>query len=185
MGRAKYCSQGCKADYQRTGRKIYAGKVISQCAHCGCAVRSYPSHARMYCSRACRQAHPFAPRIEKTCSRCGETKPLDLFYRSAKMALGRASHCRECAKAAQPKLKQRRRARMKAAFVEDVSLEQVYIEENGICGLCGGDVDRSNWSLDHIMPIARGGKHKRSNTQLAHRLCNAKKGAKVPEGFVA
>lgn len=36
--------------------------------------------------------------MEKTCSKCGETKPLALFYRDRNSALGRRPECKVCLK---------------------------------------------------------------------------------------
>jgi 5-methylcytosine-specific restriction endonuclease McrA len=36
-------------------------------------------------------------------------------------------------------------------------------------------------TLDHIVPLARGGHHTRDNTQCAHFSCNTRKGARVPQ----
>jgi hypothetical protein len=36
----------------------------------------------------------------KRCSKCGETKPLDLFYTDRRTSTGRQSRCKECSKAA-------------------------------------------------------------------------------------
>jgi 5-methylcytosine-specific restriction endonuclease McrA len=35
-------------------------------------------------------------------------------------------------------------------------------------------------TIDHILPLARGGTHEPSNVQAAHFGCNAAKGARVP-----
>lgn len=47
------------------------------------------------------------------------------------------------------------------------------------CAICraklGADI-----SIDHITPLALGGKNDRSNIQIAHRGCNSSKGAKDP-----
>ena len=57
-----------------------------------------------------------------------------------------------------------------------------HIADNGVCGICGLPVsyDKSPsdiWAatIDHIVPLSRGGKHELSNCQLAHRLCNSTK----------
>jgi 5-methylcytosine-specific restriction endonuclease McrA len=47
--------------------------------------------------------------------------------------------------------------------------------DDGVCGICGQDVDPFDFTLDHIVPIARGGAHVMSNLQLAHALCNSHK----------
>lgn len=36
-------------------------------------------------------------------------------------------------------------------------------------------------SVDHIVPLARGGSHSADNVQSAHLLCNLRKGARVNE----
>jgi 5-methylcytosine-specific restriction endonuclease McrA len=55
------------------------------------------------------------------------------------------------------------------------------------CGICGREVDQSlpahnplSPELDEIIPIARGGSpYDIDNLQIAHRVCNRKKGAKL------
>lgn len=47
--------------------------------------------------------------------------------------------------------------------------------DDGVCGICGGDVDPLAFTIDHIIPIARGGPHEMANLQLAHKLCNNRK----------
>lgn len=53
------------------------------------------------------------------------------------------------------------------------------------CGICGKPInyelphlDPGEYVLDHITPLAAGGTDTRNNKQPAHRICNAKKGAK-------
>jgi hypothetical protein len=59
---------------------------------------------------------------------------------------------------------------------------EIYERDGWRCGLCGATVDRTivypnpmSASLDHRMPIARGGGHTRDNVQLAHLGCNSRK----------
>lgn len=51
--------------------------------------------------------------------------------------------------------------------------------DDGACGICDDDVDPFDYSLDHIVPIKRGGLHELDNLQLAHRSCNSKKAMTV------
>ncbi len=81
-----------------------------------------------------------------------------------------------------------RRARMKEAFVENVVAARVFRRDKWICGICGTAVSQLNdrnlidiASLDHIIPISKGGEHSYANTQLAHLSCNLSKGAKTPK----
>ena len=75
----------------------------------------------------------------------------------------------------------KRRALKLAAFVEDVSHEAVFERDQWRCQLCGGETsgewpDPLSASLDHIMPLSKGGEHSYANTQCAHLRCNIQKG---------
>lgn len=81
-----------------------------------------------------------------------------------------------------------RRARMKNAFVEDVVPARVFRRDKWICGICKKPVSQLNdrslvdiASLDHIIPLSKGGEHSYANTQLAHLSCNLSKGARTPK----
>lgn len=55
------------------------------------------------------------------------------------------------------------------------------------CGICGGKVDKTlppndpgAPEVDEILPVSLGGDPlKRSNVQLAHRICNQRKGNRI------
>lgn len=66
----------------------------------------------------------------------------------------------------------RRRARKLAAFVEDVLLSVLVERDHDRCGICGKRVLPAARSVDHILPLSRGGEHSYANTQLAHLRCN-------------
>ncbi len=77
----------------------------------------------------------------------------------------------------------KRRAIKKRVFVEAVDPVVVFERDKGKCGICMKPVERgSNWEIDHIMPISKGGAHCYANVQLAHRTCNRAKAAKLPTG---
>jgi 5-methylcytosine-specific restriction endonuclease McrA len=68
----------------------------------------------------------------------------------------------------------------KNLFVEDVDPRVVFERDKGICGICRKLVDvKSNWELDHIVPLSKQGPHSYANIQLAHRRCNRSKGARL------
>lgn len=73
--------------------------------------------------------------------------------------------------------------------VADVDLDALW---TGDCGLCGGAMDRGlPWpdpmskSIDHIIPLVRGGTHEAHNLQWAHLRCNISKGARMPDDDAA
>lgn len=81
----------------------------------------------------------------------------------------------------------KRRALLKGATVATpFSLEDVISRGGTDCGLCGNPVDLGriypdplSKSLDHVIPLSRGGAHSVENCQLAHLRCNVSKGARV------
>lgn len=91
-------------------------------------------------------------------------------YRDLVRARGRAYHVAhpEVGRAAAT----RRRAHKAAAFIEEVSVVVLAERDGGRCGICGKPVDESERSVDHILPLSRGGNHSYTNTRLAHGRCN-------------
>ena len=73
----------------------------------------------------------------------------------------------------------KRRALKKGATVEKVDRGEIYIRDNGICGICKTRVPLHEVTLDHIIPLVKGGEHSKQNIQLAHRSCNSAKGSKL------
>lgn len=57
--------------------------------------------------------------------------------------------------------------------------ELVIMRDGLVCGLCGGDVLRDDVHIDHVLPRLHGGTDALDNLQVAHSLCNTRKGARV------
>lgn len=88
------------------------------------------------------------------------------------------------------------RARVFGCAVEGVDRFRVFERDGWVCQLCGKHVLRKAMrsketgrlhprspSLDHIIPLSKGGPHSESNCQCACLACNIKKGSKiVPSG---
>jgi 5-methylcytosine-specific restriction endonuclease McrA/biotin operon repressor len=68
-----------------------------------------------------------------------------------------------------------RRARFAGQYVERVESLVVLERADGVCGICGGDVDPTRFHVDHIVPLSKGGVHAYSNVQVAHPSCNVRK----------
>lgn len=69
--------------------------------------------------------------------------------------------------------------RRKGAFIEHVLPLVVLERADGVCGVCGEDVDPASFDIDHIVPLSLGGLHNYENTQPAHPICNRRKGAQI------
>ena len=67
----------------------------------------------------------------------------------------------------------------------DITLEKLFTRDAGKCYLCGEQCDWSDRtenvtgmrypSIEHVVPVSRGGLHSWENVRLAHFGCNIKK----------
>lgn len=79
-------------------------------------------------------------------------------------------------------------------FDESITLKELIKRDKGICKICGeptdsdditgGHIGRLYPTLDHIIPLSKGGTHTWNNVQLAHMACNAGKCDKTNGGKV-
>lgn len=75
--------------------------------------------------------------------------------------------------------RRKRRARIVgAAVIETIDLDTLYARDAGFCKICEKPCTREEASVDHIKPLSKGGNHSWKNVQLAHRVCNSRKGAR-------
>lgn len=44
------------------------------------------------------------------------------------------------------------------------------------CWLCGKHIEHADMTLDHVIPLSRGGKTTPGNLRLAHAKCNVRRG---------
>ena len=71
-------------------------------------------------------------------------------------------------------------------------IEEMWNNGDKTCYLCGIAIDitahflaATSRTIDHIIPISRGGKHELDNLAFACRKCNLRKGNKTPEEYRA
>lgn len=76
----------------------------------------------------------------------------------------------------------------------DITLQKLFKRDGGVCYLCGGmcewddkeirdghTVHLNNYpSIEHVIPLSRGGEHSWNNVRLSHRYCNAIKSDDLP-----
>lgn len=73
---------------------------------------------------------------------------------------------------------------------DDIDPVFVLQRDNFMCGICGEKIyPRHKWphplspSIDHIVPLSRGGLHSFDNVQASHKTCNLRKGNRpLPKG---
>jgi 5-methylcytosine-specific restriction endonuclease McrA len=65
--------------------------------------------------------------------------------------------------------------------VEVVELSVLAYLYDGRCSLCWEPVHPDDASMDHLIPLAKGGDHTYNNVQFAHPTCNAQKSDMHPD----
>ena len=80
----------------------------------------------------------------------------------------------------------RHRAQKLRTQVEPIDCLDLFKRDGWICQLCRQKIDpalrhphRRSATVDHIVPLSKGGSHTWDNVQSAHFGCNSSKGAKV------
>lgn len=88
----------------------------------------------------------------------------------------------------------RRREKIQSALVDkDITVMGLFKRDAGVCYLCGRRCNAEDYvmngetfiagdwypSIDHVIPLAKGGKHSWDNVRLAHRRCNSLKSDKI------
>ena len=159
--------------------KVYE---IKQCPTCG----AFHKRRSDYCINCRPNAYKHIDYENAThkCKRCGAT------------VVGGKSHrlCKACKDKASRESKHKgctqHRARVitretGAEYEPGITLEKVYERDGGVCWICGKPTDTSDrrWgpcgpnypSVDHVIPLAKGGSHTWANVRLAHHKCNSVK----------
>ena len=96
-------------------------------------------------------------------------------YRKRQGKLWNEKHCQH---------QQKRRALKAQASIENISKEAIsalYAQE--ICAYCKQQIARSKRSIDHVIPLCRGGAHSLDNLVMACISCNSSKRNKTGEEF--
>lgn len=186
----------CKSHYNRRRLTRLGACAIDACEKTATHRQWCPSHYRYW-----RTHGTPTPRLrgevvdgKRVCPGCGVDKPVEEY---AHASAARGGRCRACAaqymrakRAERPGeywlYGARRRARLRDAFVEDFTREEIFERDGWTCGLCAEPIDQDlsypdpmSASLDHVIPLALGGEHSRANAQAAHLSCNSRKGARV------
>ncbi len=183
-GLQRTCSRQCGVQLRRLVTKSFPSlttehdAVVVPYKRCLTCDDWFVGHnGRKYCSDDCRPVvYEPAPQSEMSCPECGvpfSGTPRRRFCSRAccKRATERTRRHRNRANGKQPRNRQRRRAVVSSG--ENFTTLEIAERDNWRCHLCRKKVTRNNWSIDHLVPIAAGGEHVRSNVAIAHHLCNS------------
>jgi len=186
------CSVKCRKLRERRLRKS-KDKFSKICLTCKNSFTAKDAR-EAYCSKDCK-AKEYAMRlkekrakekeerpdfVEQACHYCN--KPV---WRLANRG-GKVSHpvCRDAAR--RDWNRQKNSKRRKYRFISQSKFMEISIRDEWTCHLCGEEVDETlprlakmGASLDHVLPLSKGGTDHPENLKLAHFICNVRKGNRI------
>jgi 5-methylcytosine-specific restriction endonuclease McrA len=164
----------------------YCGAITNGAKHCGakCSARELRSVPRYRTCLVCEGTYDSltVSRRSVTCSgacRKQRTKVLAVehYRREMQTEVGRDRHRRA---------EYKRKAAKVTAYVQDVDRGVVMDAGEWLCHLCGDSIPKqAEWpdplfgTVDHVVPLSKGGEHSYANCKPAHLSCNCKKGNRM------
>ncbi|SHH14225.1 HNH endonuclease [Desulfosporosinus lacus] len=200
--RKTYCSRECSYADKKAKPKVRP-KVT--CAVCGKEFEGRPD--KRYCSEGCKKelvrrkhreywtskkaADVVNEFITKNCKECGDTFTTNLYASRRVFCSDKCSERNQrhtpSARLRHKRDNQTRRARLRGVKIESFNSIEIFERDNWCCQICGEKVDAMlphphlmSPTLDHIIPLVKGGTHERENVQLAHFICNSRKSGQYP-----
>ena len=193
--RSMYCSRECNDEaHKKRMRKRYAIKhKIGEERICACCGKKFKAKSEKgkFCSTKCNWAsrngaHP----IERKCEVCGNS-----FITSdnhPRKTCGNELCVKEYRAIYRRKHGKLKRIPKEQRVDKDITLAKLILRDGKRCWLCGELTDENDYivnekgimcgnnypSIDHIIPISKGGLDAWDNVRVAHRRCNSIKNAK-------
>lgn len=193
--RMNYCSTVCKVEYKAKVRKEkenerekaklmakQSRKII--CIQCGKEVSG--NLHKKYCSEKCRYEYDKETKLRRIRAEYVPVplKQVECVVCGKVFETNRRKTCSaKCQKKLNKTTTHRKRARKHGADYVPVNTRMIFIRDGWICQICGrktkrtkqGTNDKFAPTLDHRVPISKGGSHTYENVQCACRECNTKK----------
>lgn len=195
-GRPKLtCSRKCRNNYYERTRRPQKPKTFRNCKRCEAHFLVSKQNVR-YCSIDCRKQQTQEAQLknyyllqaqkpdfkEIICSWCN--KPV-IVPSSFTQKIVSHPQCKE----ERLRKRQRRKSvgrRGYRAAIRSLGIEQLGDRDNWTCHICEQPVDpllpcndKQGATVDHVMPLSRGGSDELDNLKLAHWICNVRKSNKL------
>lgn len=150
----KHCSDKCSFKFlsKHNSKDGIGNNVI--CISCGKEYKKSAHHAGKFCSRKCFVKFTGIKEVEEYKYKSNLTDASSI-----------------------------RRAKRYGVKYENIDPLEIFNRDNWICGICGEKIDKKlnypdnmSATLDHIIPLSKGGTHTKDNVQACHGICNYRKG---------
>lgn len=172
--RVKYCSEECR-------------KEIRVCPVCNEKFKELPHSKTIYCSDNCHKESISLYR--SNCIECGtrfkgRKSRANLFCSREcyHKSLGNNGWVPHKTINSTTDYGSKKRAKKYGVEVENINIKEVFERDEWVCGICNEKVDKNipypnsqSASLDHVIPMSKGGGHTYDNVQLSHLRCNLRK----------
>lgn len=182
-----HCSNECRLKSLSKNRKpkekyIPKPKHTEKCINC---TKEYETHSSKskYCSYECKYEWLVKQKTIhnikcKECSKWFATTNYRRKYCSTNCSVRFEDRKKETMR--------RKRIKKNGRVDWEISIERLIKRDKGVCYLCKTQVninvdtnDDYYPSIDHVIPIAKGGTHTWNNVKLAHRICNSYKSDEI------
>lgn len=162
---SKCCCEKCKdIKKQEEEREKLRSFFVGEYRKCNCCGKDFFAYYKtsIYCSESCKRKAKKMRRKERD----PQYKQNQKRFKREKGYIARAK-------------------KYGCEYEYGITIKSVFKRDNGICKICGKPCDMSDRtygdygpnypSVDHIIPLSRGGSHTWNNVQLAHMICNSYK----------
>ena len=129
------------------------------------------------------------------CRDCDQILPIDKFSRAGKKNGFRRPECRKCQHLRSKKINpnygwtegtiSNRETHKLRKERRDLLVKKKLPSQSNECVYCKTKLTLNNSNLDHIIPLARGGKEDESNYQILCERCNKEKHSKTHQEYIS
>ena len=177
---ALFKNQYCQECYDKKEAEKQSCRLhFLKCKNCDKPFIS-SNKGKKYCSETCYRDYYLRSPIKRNCVVCG--KEYDFIFDDGFNVVCSKECQKELNRESHRNSKHIRRIRKATAFVEHVSTVKLFKRDRKRCQLCGKKLNLKRpvphplaATIDHIIPLSKGGEHSYRNTQLACFKCNCAK----------
>ena len=182
----KYCSDYCRnKDYAIKNRVV----TYNECKYCSGKFKV--GKRKVFCSEGCANKQEELEKKKRwRFKKCKYCEQWHYKYNNVYCS----EECRRKGNRLYDELRKNKRlerARKNGQFDADIDIYKLIERDGGYCYLCGDDVlftyhynDPKYPTIEHVMPIARGGTHSWDNVKVACRECNTRKSTTLIDDFL-